>query len=144
MSDWTKPAIFMMPVPFSIPAISDELLAELCKKIVPVTEVDGQLFYVEDVDPRTIAFTWDPKVKSPAIELNELVTLRTLHSYGAPSLFKPSIAEVLAQIPAAYLDVIVAFKTKPNETNVNYWPEADKLALNWGYHLGYTTLYVPM
>ena len=98
-----------------IPQISDERLEELVGKIRPVVRMskvttsrrsrleqdeEGDLYYVKDVDPRNVAFTWEPKPTSMAkgVNPNPYKEIVTIHSYGAPVFFKPSIAEVLAQI----------------------------------------------
>lgn len=95
----------------AVPKISDERLAKLSPRIKPVVEKDGKLFYIKDVNPRTTAFTWDPTPTVEAEDLVRLTTIPTRHTFGAPAFFKPSIAEVLAQIPLEYLDDVVAFET---------------------------------
>ena len=100
-----------------IPEISNKRLEELCKRIKPVVDNsrrhdDPELWYIRKVDPRHVAFTWSPKPTKKAEGLKKYKEIMTLHSYGAPVYFKPSIAEVLAQIPKNDLDKIVAFETK--------------------------------
>ncbi len=87
-----------------IPKLTDERLAELQAIIKPVVPDGTDLWYIQDVDPRTIAFTWDPKPTVRATGLKPLRTVRTLHTYGYHGFFKPSIAEVLAQVPMDLLD----------------------------------------
>jgi len=130
-----------------LPEISDGRLEELIKEIKPVVRYSrritsredklvqddkGDLYFIEDVDPRKIAFTWDPKPARMAEEVNPnpYKTIKTIHSYGAPVLFKPSIAEVLAQIPEDDIGRCVAFET-------------DHLGFTEGssYHLAQTRLY---
>ncbi len=135
------PDVLVMPVPFRIPPIGDKLLAELVARIRPVIMHDDKLHFIEPVHPRDIAFTWGAKATKEAVGLVEVVGLKTLHEYGAPALFKPSIAEVLAQIPAGYIDTVVAFHTRPNDENINDWPEWDHAAMNYGFHLADTVLY---
>lgn len=138
----TQPSLFLCPTVLQIPPISDALLADLSARIKPVVmNDDNELFYIEPVDPRTIAFTWDPKLVGGPLDLVPVVRLWTLHSYAAPSLFKASVAEVLAQIPAGYLDSIVAFTTECPEDSVSSWPEYYRTAFDGGYHLATTTLY---
>lgn len=48
-----------------------------------------------------------------------LPEIRTLHTYRAPCSFKPSLAEVLAQIPAAFLDQVVAFETLTRDVDMD-------------------------
>jgi hypothetical protein len=94
-----------------IPEIDDGRLRELLERIRPVVSFGGVLHYIRPVDPRRIAFTWAPKPGRKAKGLVELRQVRTLHNYGHPSLFKPSIAEVLAQLPDDIADRTVAFET---------------------------------
>lgn len=143
MSVLDKPAMLQMPVPFGIPAISNALLGELVQKIKPVVQKGDSLFYIVDVDPRNIAFTWEPTFRGLATGLTPVTTIYTLHEYGAPAFFKPSIAEVLAQIPAGYIDSVTAFETVPNRDTIDSWSQSDRDAMNWGYHIASTTLYKP-
>ena len=74
----------------------------------------GSLFFIKDVHPRKVAFTWDPSAGEPAKNLKKASEILTYHCYSSPSLFKPSIAEVLAQIaklPPSLLNGVVAFET---------------------------------
>ncbi len=106
--------------------ISDERLQELYQKIKPVVRFakvsyggqskcerhpEGDLYFIEDVDLRKTAFTWDPKPKEKAKKLKHLEDIKTFHTYGYYGFFKPSIAEVIAQIPESLLEKTVAFET---------------------------------
>ena len=110
----------------TIPKISDKKLNELYERIRPViryAEVkyggkthyekhsEGDLYYIKKVDPRGVAFTWSPEPDEKASGLVEMTDITTYHSYGYHGFFKPSVAEVLAQIPEKYLDDVVAFQT---------------------------------
>ena len=66
---------------------------------------------MEPVDPRGVAFTWDPKPTERTPPMIELDKIYTDHSYGYVGFFKPSIAEVLAQIPEQYINQAAAFET---------------------------------
>ena len=136
-----KARAIQLPMPFEIPAISDELIEKLSQTMKPVVEVDDHLFYIEPVDPRRTAFTWSPTVTNHADDLEFVAVIPTLHKCGSGVFFKPSIAEVLAQIPAGYIDQIVAFRTTITEEQVPDWTDAERQAFNWSYHLGSTTLY---
>ncbi len=126
---------------FSIPEISDEQVAELGRTIYPVVERDGKLYRIEPVDPRKVAFTWLPTITDEAPRLEQVAVVSTLHEYAASVFFKPSIAEVLAQIPPEYLGRIVAFKTNCNPDNINEWPDEERIAMSQGFHTAKTTLY---
>lgn len=115
-----------------IPEISDAKLEELYKRIKPVVKRKGKLYYIKDEDPRKVAFTWDPKLKNKAKKLEKLCNITTYHTYGYYGFFKPSIAEVIAQIPKYYLDKTVAFETLTDLTVENIVGD---------YHVTTTTLY---
>ncbi|MBW2972375.1 hypothetical protein KY359_05040 [Candidatus Woesearchaeota archaeon] len=111
-----------------IPEISDERLEELASRIKPVvrfvrlaaTDIDamvpdyrGELYFIEDVRLRGRSFLWDPVPVRPAdeIELHPYKEIMTLHSRES-TVFGPSIAEVLAQIPDDDVNKAVAFETR--------------------------------
>lgn len=104
-----------------IPEISNERLAQLHARIKPVVRGarttkgavrhdGGHLYYIKDVDFRGVAFTWDPTLTEPAEGLRDLARIETTHTCGYYGFFKPSIAEVLAQIPVEFLDRCVAYE----------------------------------
>ena len=82
-----------------VPEISDERLHELLRRFTPLVLVDGKLHRIEQVDPRTIAFAWDPVLLDEVVVTTEVSRIRTNHYCAYYGFFKPSIAEVLAQIP---------------------------------------------
>ena len=91
--------------------ISDERLEELLQRIKPVVRHhDGELWYIKNVHPRRHSFTWDPKVTTKAGNLEQLARITTYHTFAAPVFFKPSVAEVLAQIPPRYVHATAAFE----------------------------------
>lgn len=126
-----------------IPAITDGQLLLVLERLRPVVEQDGALWDIEIPDLRRCAFTWDPKVTHHRPDLIAAITIKTLHSYGAPSFFKPSIADVIAQLPDALADwpgdvsSLVAFSVEgPDSID-----PGDADAFNAGYHVAKTTLY---
>ncbi len=93
----------------------------------------GFLYYIQEVDLRGIAFIWDPKPTEIAEGLEPFEDITTYHTYGYYGFFKPSIAEVLAQIPLDKIDHVVSFEI------VQHPETADDLnihlrELNDGYH----------
>jgi len=137
-----------------IPVISNEELDWLYSRIKPVirygikfrkngkidpseVDVDGLPFYIKDVDPREWAFTWGPKSTRQADDIERLDDIITYHTYGAPSLFKPSVAEVLAQIPEEYLEKTVAFEVRAE--NLREWNHVEEGGKY--YHVTMTRLY---
>ena len=116
--------------------ISDEQLEKLVQHIKPVVQHNGKLFYIKDVHPKKVAFTWSPKITEEAKGLEKLARIKTYHTYGYYGFFKPSIAEVLAQIPKRYIDLVKAFEI-PVKLND---PEPEVVG---DYHLSRTILYLP-
>lgn len=124
---------------FAIPPLTAAKLKELAARIVPLVERDGALWYIEPVDLTNVAFSWDPKLVRKAEGLTPIGLIRTLHTYGYYGMFKPSIAEVLAQIPESYLEKTVAFRVVGPDTADDL--NREKEALNAGFHVAETTLY---
>ncbi len=129
-----------MTTTLEIPEITDERLAELAARIKPVVRNrSNALAYIKPCDLRNVAFTWSPKITRKAANLVKHATIRTLHRYGYYGLFKPSIAEVLAQIPADLIDETVAFETIGPSDATDLGKESE--ALNAGFHVATTRLY---
>lgn len=110
----------------------DELLSRAFRIKAVAENAKGKLHFIEPVDIEGTAFTWDPKHRDEAIGLKRLKDINTIHDYGAPSLFKPSINEVLAQIPPDVLDKVTAFSTDVDPR---------QFTPGGSHHLGLTTLY---
>lgn len=123
-----------------VPVITDENLAELAERIKPVVKKGSALRYIEDVGLRTVAFTWSPTLTKKAKGLEPICDITTYHSYGAPNMFKPSIAEVISQIPEKHLTDVVAFQITSSPDTVDDL-NREIQALNAGYHVATTTLY---
>lgn len=116
--------------------IDDQDLASMAERIRPIVRFSvsnydtleagemsptGLPFWIEIPNLRSIAFTWEPKPLHAAHQLTQATHLITYHKYGAPALFKPSIAEVLAQLRYAEkngrlsLSNIIAFEVDPGD-----------------------------
>ena len=124
-----------------IPPIDGERLAELVERIKPIVDFPRKgKCYIKPVDPSKVAYTFDPKPTEPAGDLVTLDDITTYHGYGYYGIFKPSIAEVLAQIPTELIDRVVAFE-------IIDWPRdasdlnREREALDAGYHVATTRLY---
>lgn len=93
-------------------SITPERAAELSDRIGALVRKDGRLYEIKTPDLFNQAFTWTPKLAA-AVDANRLVLLgaiRTFHRCGYHMFVKPSIAEVLAQIPDEYIDEVQAFE----------------------------------
>lgn len=96
-----------------VPSISDDRLKVLRTQMQPVVRNSaGELRYIAPVDARRVSFIWDPKFKGLARGLEEIGRITTYHGCAYYGFFKPSIAEVVAQIPPEHLPRTVAFETK--------------------------------
>ena len=125
-----------------IPKVPKDRIKELAERIKPVVQFAHKgKRYIKPVDLFGIAYTWDPKAASKAKDLKPLCDITTYHTYGYYGFFKPSIAEVLAQIPAEHLDKVVAFEIVDSPQGVNDLNRENE-ALNAGYHVATTTLYI--
>jgi hypothetical protein len=93
-----------------VPEISDILLNKLIKKIVPVIRKEDKLYNIELPDLRHTAYTWDTKLKDEHKDLIEVARIKTDHYCGYYGFFKPSVAEVIAQIPEGFINKICAFE----------------------------------
>lgn len=112
---------------------------EILDRVQPLVWVDGQLCTFDLPDLVKMSFLWDPKNPQPyGHPLEAARTVQTLHTFGYCGLFKPSIAEVLCQLPDD-LDGIVAFSIAgPGDaTDLNN----QKDCINAGFHRATVTLY---
>jgi len=123
---------------FAIPQISDEQIQAL-RHIHPVEQSGRGWIEMKWPDPRRASFLWNPEPSGVREDLQEICRVRTLHTFGYHGFFKPSIAEVLAQIPPELLGAVVAFETKGPETAEDLNKNID--ALNAGFQVAETILY---
>lgn len=126
---------------FRIPEITDERIAELANRIVHVGRhsVRVGLFRMKRCHLRNEACLWNGTTTTQEKGLKELARIRTLHTYGHPMMFKPSVAEVLAQIPAELIADTAAFMIAgPSDAAAL---NDDSEALNAGFHVATTILY---
>ena len=122
-----------MTAAIEIPRISYEEMKARVARIKPVVLHEGALHYIAEVDPVSIAFTWSPVPTSEATDLILVREITTYHTYGAPVFFKPSIGEVLRQIPTDLLDTVTAFRTELDGNGVE--------TIVGEYHRARTTLF---
>lgn len=125
-----------------VPEISERRILELAERIKPVVtfEQEGRC-YIKPVDLFSESYTWDPEPASKANGLKLLCDITTYHPYGYYGSFKPSIAQVILQIPSEHLDKVVAFEiVKHPETPDDLDTESE--IFNSGYHVATTRLYV--
>lgn len=122
-----------------IPEISDKELLKRLQELTPLISKiweEGSkqsyfspkyyklIFDKKDLNfARKISFTWEPKFKEQVFPINRCednfgmnspTTIITYHRYGAPAFFKPSLAEVVAQLPKNFKG---AFCIDPKDMN---------------------------
>lgn len=92
----------------SIPEITEEELKVRYKRIKPIVEIEGKKYLLREYtqeELREKSYIWDLEHdKRGEVNIDEYVPLvdydfECIHKYGYYGFFKPSIAEVLAQIP---------------------------------------------
>lgn len=123
-----------------IPEISDALLSKLCARIKPVYHFRGKLYFIKPVKPRGMSFIWHPKKTRRAVKIVPMSKITTYHTWAYYGFFKPSIAEVIAQIPSSIIDHVTAFEIVDfprTAADLN----RHKQELNEGYHVAVTQLY---
>jgi hypothetical protein len=116
-------------------------IEELARRIKPVArKADGRPFVCAVRNPLRQAYLWDPQYKKEILHLRPLCDIQTYHSWGYYGFFKPSVAEIIAQIPDDILDVVAGFE-------IISWPQtSEDLNSQWGcvvegYHKATTRLY---
>ena len=105
----------------TIPKITREKVDELRQRIKPAArfvkgseglfrDSRGMLHYIKlTTDPVTQSYYWDPVAGEKCKKLKPLKKIVTHHGTGG-FFFKPSEAEVLAQIPEMLLGEVVAYE----------------------------------
>ena len=135
-----------------IPEISDERLYELYGHIRPVRKnVMGELCWLKDYsskDLRKVEFLWDindisAKVVDTGVALRPTTAIRCLHKYVSPGWFRPTIAEVLAQIPPEIAQEASAFEVidQPQKVFSTSGDDYIQEAFRQGYHVSVIQLY---
>lgn len=127
--------------PFLIPDIDRDQANVLFKRVKPLVRREGQLWRIRRPDLFLDAFPWAPRVTRmvPEDQLEVRGETQTLHKYGFYGFFKPSVAEVLAQIPKELEEQKLLFEVVGPNTFSDL--TAERKALNAGFHVATTTFY---
>lgn len=127
---------------FDIPHLDEKEIRRLAPQFKNLIRLNGVLY--EDVgkcDPIRESFTWCEQqgqvFVTAGLDVSEKIPM--LHAYGAPSLLKPSIGEIISQTPRALREAVVAFEF--HVLQLNEYNEAQNRAFNEGYHSSFITLY---
>jgi len=132
MATWIEGSAF-------VPEITDGKLCWLVSSIIPVVREDNKLYKIEIPDLRETAYTWEPKITKEYLDLQEITRIKTHHYCSYYGFFKPSIAEVLSQIPEKLIEEIDAFEiiqdtNSGNDTEIKIFKKGNG-------HLATTILY---
>ena len=83
-------------------SMTKEQIIERARTLRPVADfkdVGGLRFWVDGCRIHTESYTWNLKRIKPTGYLREIGRITTYHTYGHPSLFKPSVEECVYQCP---------------------------------------------
>ncbi len=111
--------------------ISDELLAERMQELTPLVRRNGKIYRFELPDLRRTAFTWDPKLLDE-VKFEEVIVTPTFHGCGHYALFKPSISEVVAQVPHVIDKQINAFFIENGTIRITRDGSGHIVPTHWG------------
>ena len=136
-----------LPKKLEIPKISDDELKKLYEKLKPIVTINDVKYLLREFsfeELSDISYIWeryeDKRDKVDEKNLEVIDDFLCLHKYGYHGLFKPSIKEVLAQMPQSIIE-------KANTFEIIEQPEnADDLnkyvdVVNAGYHLSKVRAY---
>lgn len=116
----------VLPEKIEIPKLSKEELIALYKKIKPMITYYGEKYLLKEYNYDqllNIAYTMDfPRNKGTLVDpynLKEVEEFPCLHTWGHYSFFKPTIAEVLSQLPELSKEEANVFEIveSPNTAN---------------------------
>lgn len=136
------------PKTISIPKMPPDLFREMVGRIKPIMrktndrgDFDGPTFHIEDPKhPDDVSYTWDPVYLKEAKGLEEIARFECLHRYGYYGMFKPSVGEVIRQIPAEHREAAQYFQiTKQPEGAADF--AKHQAAFDAGFHTSEVTLY---
>lgn len=103
---------------FEIPTMSKDTIAKWYSTIRPIVHEGNKFTFLRELSSQEISgcgYTWlnDPKDYAETVDFSKLsffADVKMLHGYGYYGLFKPSVGEVIRQIPADMLEKAVAFE----------------------------------
>ena len=133
----------------SIPEISRDELISRYQRIKPIVEINKKKYFLRDFNEDELtntSYIWHRHTdRRELVDLYLLVArpefdFEYLHTYGYHGLFKPSIAEVLAQIPELELDFVDAFEIIKSPRNWNDLVR-NQIVFDNGFHISKVRLY---
>ena len=107
----------VLPKRIEVPEIDDETLAYLYSKLRPIISVYQTKYLLKKyklMQLRSCAYTWGMHHELlrpiPENKLEVIEEFPCFHTYNSDQLFKPSVAEVLAQLPPKTIREANAFE----------------------------------
>ena len=107
----------ILPEKLVMPKVDDKKLAELYKTLKPIVTIDEVKYFLKEFtfeELRNQSYIWNRHEDiRDVVDPNRLETVEDflcLHEYGYYGLFKPSIAEVLSQVPEKTIEEANAFE----------------------------------
>lgn len=137
----------MSQIAIQIPPMSKKEICELYRRIKPIVRIDEVPYYMREFSPSDLtekSYIWnrgeDKTVPANMEELETIMDNKTLHKYGYHGLFKPSIGEVISQIPKDVLEKVVAFEIVYSPES---WDDFNRYIdeFNAGFHVSSVRLY---
>jgi len=133
---------------FRIPKMSMEEIIKWYSSIKPIVHANGTACYLRELSRKELtraAYTRlnNPQDYSTPVDFNNLSFLadvKMLHRWGYPAFFKPSVEEVIRQIPKEYLNKAVAFEIIAGGIGINSIYCEEFIA---GFHVSVVRLYQP-
>ena len=128
---------------FESPQMSNEDIARYYTTIRPIVKHDTYLRELTAKELTDTAYTWlnEPTDYAEKVDFSKLSVLedrKMLHGWGYYGFFKPSVGEVIRQIPEEYLKKVVAFEIIHGAIAMN---TTFKDELNAGFHVSIVRLY---
>lgn len=133
----------------SIPEISNEELLARYSRIKPIVEVGGVKYFLREFTEKELtgrAYTWEAEEgKTEPVDMDDFIfteerDFECIHAYGYHGFFKPSIAEVLAQIPEREVPVVDAFEIIEEPKTASDFSK-NKIVFDNGFHMSKVRLY---
>lgn len=104
-----------------IPTLKKEETSQRAAFHLPLKVRDGKAFQVLEHDIKNMSFTWGEKFGGKVRPGKILGSALTLHSYGYAGFFKPSVYEVLCQIPKELVDTPTWFIVNGPNTAADFY-----------------------
>ena len=127
---------------FEIPQMSNGDIAKWYATIKPIVKNGGKPTYLRELsnsELENVAYTWlnKPEDYGDVVDFTKLSVLadvKMLHGWGYYGFFKPSVGEVIRQIPEEYIEKVVAFEIIRGAIGMN-------TIFNAGFHVSIVRLY---